>query len=128
MPLTVSSLNHVSLQTKRLDQSRRFYVDVLGARDLSRPNFNFGGAWLYLAGIQIHLIAEGDPGNPGVINTRENHVAFAIDDVDEAEQQLKQLRIPYKRNFIPDRGVHQLFFHDPDGHTIELGKYGRIDE
>jgi catechol 2,3-dioxygenase-like lactoylglutathione lyase family enzyme len=129
MAVTVTSLNHVSLVTKRLDESRRFYANILGAKEISRPGFNFPGAWLYLSGIQIHLIGVGDPGDPGAINTRTDHVAFAVPDVDEAERHLNELGIPYRRSLIPDRGIHQLFFHDPDGHTIELGKYSpRIDE
>ena len=129
MSLTIESCNHVSVQTKRLEDSLRFYVDVLGAKPISRPAFSFRGAWLYIGGIQIHLIedeAAGDPG--GEIYTRAAHVAFATPDVDEAERRLIQMGVPYKRKLIADRGVHQLFVHDPDGNMIEVGKYGRIDE
>lgn len=128
MSLAIESLNHVAVATKRLNESRRFYIDVLGAKEISRPNFSFGGAWLYLAGIQIHLIEQGSPAGRGEINTRGNHFSFAVPDVDAAEERLKQHGITYIRKLIEDRGIHQIFFHDPDGHTIEVGKYGIIDQ
>ena len=58
IPLAVEHLNHVARPTKRLEQCRRFWMDVMGAREISRPGFSFGGSWLYLAGIQIHLIED----------------------------------------------------------------------
>ena len=128
MALAIESLNHVSVQTKRLEESRQFYVNVLGAKEISRPNFSFGGAWLYLAGIQIHLIEQGSPAGRGDLDTRGNHFSFAVEDVDAAEQLLKQHGIVYRRKLIEDRGIHQIFFQDPDGHTIEVGKYGIIDQ
>lgn len=127
-PLELLHLNHISLRTKNLDASRRFYVDVLGCREISRPAFSFRGAWLFMAGFQFHLIEDlSTQDAPEGINTRENHVAFAVEDVDAMEQRLVAHGVPYKRNLIPDRGVRQLFFRDPDGWLIEIGKYGVVD-
>ena len=129
-PLTIESLNHLARPTKRLEQSLRFYVDVLGCREISRPAFSFGGAWLFLAGIQIHLIEDLQtaPDPPSAINTRETHMAFAVPDVDAMEKRLQEHGIAYKRSLIVDRGIHQIFFRDPDGHLIEVAKYGIIDQ
>jgi catechol 2,3-dioxygenase-like lactoylglutathione lyase family enzyme len=44
------------------------------------------------------------------------------------ETKLQAHGITYKRSLIADRGIHQIFFHDPDGHMIEIGKYGIIDQ
>ena len=128
MALEIECCNHIALETRRLDESIRFYIDVLGAKEISRPAFPFRGAWLYLGGIQIHLIDEGAPEGRHAINTRTNHFACVVPDVDEAEQRLNKMGIVYKRNLIADRGIHQLFFQDPDGHTIEVGRYGIIDQ
>lgn len=127
-PIPILHLNHVGRTTKNLEASRRFYVDVLGCKEISRPKFSFNGSWLYLAGMQFHLIEDlttPDPA-PG-INPRENHVAFAVEDVDAMEVRLRAFGIAYKRNLIPDRQIHQLFFRDPDGWLIEIGKYGVMD-
>jgi catechol 2,3-dioxygenase-like lactoylglutathione lyase family enzyme len=128
-PLFIEHLNHVARPTKRLDESRRFWIDVMGAHEITRPGFSFRGSWLYLAGIQIHLIEDAAAPNPSdVINTRARHMAFAVSDVNTAETALQAHGIAYKRSLIADRGIHQIFFHDPDGHMVEIGKYGVIDQ
>jgi glyoxylase I family protein len=128
-PLSIEHLNHVARQTRGLQDSRKFWIEVMGAREITRPDFSFRGSWLYLAGIQIHLIEEaGTPDPKERINTRARHMAFAVSDVDAMESVLKTHGVPYKRSLIADRGIHQIFFHDPDGHMIEIGKYGVIDQ
>jgi catechol 2,3-dioxygenase-like lactoylglutathione lyase family enzyme len=127
-PLDLRHLNHVARRTKNLEASKRFYIEVLGCREISRPGFNFNGSWLYVAGMQFHLIEDmSTPDSPVGINTRDNHLAFAVEDLDAMETRLKDLGVTYRRNLIPDRGIHQLFFRDPDGWLIEVGKYGPID-
>ena len=127
-PIAIEALNHISRTTVRLEAAIRFYVDVLGFREISRPAFNFAGAWLYGYHLQIHLIENAAaPEPPPGIDTRGNHIAFAVPDVDAMERRLREHGLEYQRKLIADRGIHQLFFRDPDGHLIELGKYGQID-
>lgn len=127
-PLALQQINHFARPTSRLEESRRFYRDVLGFVEITRPNFPFRGAWLYGPGIQVHLIEQEQAIEvPTEVNTRARHLAFAVHDLDEAERLLQRHGVAYKRNLIPDRQIRQLFFHDPDGHVIELGVYGRID-
>ena len=116
-------LHHVSRQTRKLEETRKFYVDVLGFREVPRPNMNFAGAWLYGAGIQIHLIDEPLDAPPSTINSKENHIAFKVTDMDAAEAALKEQGIAYKRNIAPERRSDQIFFRDPEGWLIELGSY-----
>ena len=123
-PVPIRFVHHISLQTKRLAASRKFYCEVMGFREIERPNFNFAGAWLYNYGVQIHLIenpAAPDPG--GEITTRANHVAFHVDDLDAARQRLTEAGVAFRENVIVDRNLHQIFFHDPDGHHLELATY-----
>ncbi len=127
--LELLALNHVARTTKKLEESRRFYVDVLGCRELSRPAFSFNGYWLYVAGIQFHLIEDlATPDPPESINPRDNHVAFAVKNVDVMEGKLQEHGIVYRRNVIVDRQIHQIFFRDPDGWVIEISsEYWPID-
>ena len=126
MTITPAKLHHVSRQTKKLDETRKFYVDVLGFREIPRPPFSFGGAWLFGAGIQMHLIDEPFDNPPETLNTHENHIAFAVDDVDAAEEALKTHGIKYRRNIVPDRGTNQIFFRDPEGWLVEIGAYPAV--
>jgi catechol 2,3-dioxygenase-like lactoylglutathione lyase family enzyme len=126
MTLQPRKLHHVSRQTLKLDETRRFYVEVLGFKEISRPPFAFRGAWLYGAGIQIHLIEEPFDSPPTEINTLENHIAFAVEDMQEAEAALKEHGVAFRRNVVPERGTNQIFFRDPDGWLIEIGLYPKV--
>jgi catechol 2,3-dioxygenase-like lactoylglutathione lyase family enzyme len=101
-----------------------FYRDVLGFRELRRPTLGFPGAWLFNYGIQIHLIVNDAPENPrGLIETRDNHLAFYLDDTDMVERLLEEHGVPYRVNLQKETNIKQIFFHDPDGHHIEVARY-----
>ena len=123
LPLT--SVNHVGLMTVHLDESIAFYRDVLGFRLVDRPNFDFPGCWLFNCGIMIHLIhneaTEGSDQRD--IDTRGNHLAIHSDDLETVEARLGEWGIAFRKNEIVDRGIKQIFFHDPDGHHVEIGTY-----
>lgn len=123
-PLPIRSVHHIARSTQRLEAMRAFYRDVLGFREIQRPTFSFPGAWLYNYGVQIHLIVNDEaPQQPGDISTRAAHVALFVDDVAEVARLLEEHGLPFKTNTVPQTGVTQLFFHDPDGNHIEIGCY-----
>ncbi|MEX2113035.1 MAG: VOC family protein [Pirellulales bacterium] len=123
-PLPISAVNHLGRVTKRVEASRDFYRDVLGFREVARPNFNFPGAWLSNYGIMIHLIlSDAAPDPDGEIQTRGDHLALHTDDLAAAEQLLKDHGVSYRKNTVADTGLVQLFCRDPDGHHVEIGSY-----
>ncbi|HEX4150175.1 MAG TPA: VOC family protein [Pirellulales bacterium] len=125
MPLALKGLHHVAVPTHRLEESRAFYRDLLGFREISRPPFNFGGAWLYNYGLQIHLIVAEKPGpEPGPILTRDHHLAFETPEIEAVERELTRRGIAFRVNIQAGTGLKQLFFHDPDGNHIEMASYG----
>lgn len=122
-PLPIRQIHHVGRVTARLEESRRFYREVLGFREIQRPNFDFPGAWLYNYGVQIHLIVAPGAGESGEIQTRVNHLALLVDDMEGAERLLQEHGVRYRVNFVADTQVKQIFFHDPDGNTVEIASY-----
>lgn len=126
-PLPLVAIHHVGRITRKLDESRAFYRDILGFREFARPNFDFAGAWLTRNGLQLHLIVNpeiaANDGSFDEILTRDNHLAFFVDDVAPAEELLRQHGIPFRVNIQTGTGLKQLFFRDPDGYHIELGTY-----
>ena len=62
MPLT--ELHHCSIRTEKLEETRDFYVDILGMEDGERPSFNFSGHWLYVEGKPVVHLVGIDPDNP----------------------------------------------------------------
>lgn len=131
-PLALAMLHHVSRVTLRLEESRAFYRDVLGFQEIPRPDFDFDGAWLFRAGLQIHLIVDATRQPSGrslststaPINSRDNHIAFETEDIEAVERRLNEHGIVYRENRQATTGVKQLFFRDPDGYYIEVGHYG----
>ena len=78
MKMSVGVLDHYNVSTRKLDETVRFYVDVLGFVNGPRPPFDFPGAWLYSAGhavLHLNDISQTDKQqrpDSGVID----HVAF----------------------------------------------------
>jgi catechol 2,3-dioxygenase-like lactoylglutathione lyase family enzyme len=62
--MSLSSLDHCSIRTIKLDQTRDFYVDVLGMADGDRPDFPFPGNWLYVDGRAVLHLVGVDPDDP----------------------------------------------------------------
>ncbi|MFO0947964.1 MAG: VOC family protein [Planctomycetota bacterium] len=127
-PIPIESVNHIARETDDVPRALAFYRDILGFRQVWRPNFDFDGAWLFNYGVMIHLIKGVPPDRPGEISTRADHVAFHTPNIDAVETALKEHGIEYKSNYVPMTGVRQVFFHDPDGNHIEVGTYPAVRE
>jgi catechol 2,3-dioxygenase-like lactoylglutathione lyase family enzyme len=126
--ITVKSFDHVTIICANLEAARRFYVDVLGMTEVSRPAFGFPGLWFQVGKMQIHATEQspeaGQAGwahRGGTITSRGHHIAFAIDDMAKALEIVEQLGVriasPLQRR--PD-GFKQVYLYDPDGHIVEL--------
>lgn len=123
----IIKVNHVSRICLCAEKSREFYMDLLGATKLNRPNFPSPGYWLWLGNVQLHLIqganaAEEASHAKGVATGNVNHYSFEVYDFDAVEAKLKKVGYPFKKNRVPEGGavIHQLFLQDPDGHYIEI--------
>lgn len=125
MSLNVQSLDHVTIVVTDLAATRRFYVDVLGMREVARPQFQFVGQWFQAGATQIHTILEAEgTGRAGTAverNTRGHHFAFLVDDAEAAYQHVlaQGLAVVSPPRGRPD-GAVQVFVQDPDGHLVEL--------
>jgi len=124
----VKTIDHATLVVNDLQQSRRFYVDTLGMREIDRPAFSFPGLWFQAGTTQIHLILE-HPGSGPAGNlvpaprrsSRSHHLAFEVADAAAMRQHVERHGVhvisgPKPR---PD-GYMQVFVTDPDGHVIEF--------
>jgi catechol 2,3-dioxygenase-like lactoylglutathione lyase family enzyme/uncharacterized protein YunC (DUF1805 family) len=124
----VRAIDHVTLVVKDLEKSRRFYVGVLGMREVPRPAFSFAGLWFQAGSTQIHLIEEfGGSGPAGNLlpeplrSSRTQHVAFAVADAEAAVAALRAADVPILSGVKPrPDGYLQVFVTDPDGHVVEL--------
>src|SRR6188508_2652685 len=96
--LPISAVNHVGLTTRRVEESKAFYRDVLGFREVSRPNFDFRGAWLFNYGLMIHLIEnQAAVDRTAEIQTRGNHLALHSGDLVAVERLLTEHNVPFRK-------------------------------
>lgn len=130
--IRVKQIDHVTLVSEDLERSAAFYVGVLGMDEVARPAFAFAGKWFQAGSTMIHLnIAGEEAGKAGVITnggtsvSRGIHIAFEVEDFDEAVAAIEAAGIeivagPQRR---PD-GPRQFYVFDPDQHLIEI--YSRV--
>ena len=118
--MTVRGVDHINIGTHQLEQTRAFFREAIGLTEGWRPNFPFGGAWLY-AGDQavVHLVDLASPKHPSS-EAALDHFAFRIDDWEAAIARLEAAGVKYRAVAIPDTPIRQAFLRDPNGVNIEL--------
>ncbi len=128
LPIPATAFDHVTIVCTDLEATKRFYVGVLGMREVTRPAFSFPGCWFQLGGVQIHATqASPEAGRPGwtreagTVVARGHHIAFAVQDVAQALEiaQAHGVRIASPLQRRAD-GYRQAYIADPDGHVVEL--------
>ena len=141
--MPIGKLDHYSIRTLDLEESRRFYTEIMGFEVGFRPEFKFPGLWLYngvkypeTTGV-VHIIGV-DPNNPEglkeYLGDRDmaslngtgtvDHMAFRATGVGEMRQRLQKCVITFRERTVPSLELHQVFFEDPSGVTIELNYPG----
>ena len=132
MPLT--SLNHCSIRTAKLEFTKDFFTGALGLSVGDRPALPFPGYWLYLGDTAVVHLVGIDPDDPrGLIDHLGeadidsvegtgsfDHVAFTASDAPEMLDRLRRLGIPFRERQVPDLDLFQIFIEDPNGVTIEM--------
>lgn len=120
-------LGYVVLFVEDLDRARAFYVDKVGLPVRFRAE---GYVELAVEGARFALLARsrvseltGDAhtGRPAP-GAHESSVTLLVEDVDRVHRELSSrgvsfLGVPQNRPW----GQRTAFFHDPDGHLIEIG-------
>jgi len=137
--MPIGKLDHYSIRTLDIEASRRFYTEVMGFQVGFRPPFRFPGLWLYNGpqypesyGV-LHIIGVdlNDPeGLREYLGDRHpdslkgtgtvDHIAYNATDLREMRERLARHGVAYRERTVPSLGLHQVFFEDPSGVTIEL--------
>ena len=137
--MPVGKLDHYSIRTPEVEASRRFYTEVMGFTVGFRPPFKFPGIWLYngaqypeTTGV-VHIIGI-DPNDPqglkDYLGDRDvtslqgtgtvDHMAFFATGLADMRARLQNHGIAFRERTVPSLGIHQVFFEDPSGVTLEL--------
>lgn len=118
--LKPKDFHHAAIRVTDVERARKFYVDVLGFKQIPRPEVPSPGAWLSLGNAQVHLIhgpnayAETEP-----TMATKPHIAVVIDDFPTASAELDRYGIKH-RVMIGSVAGSVILLQDPDGNAIEL--------
>ena len=134
MALKILELHHhaVVMPGALLEKMGEFYKDVMGlAVDEGRWNIpGVPGFFLDLPDdTQIHLLGRDGPSRYAKSPDQDPvscHVALAVPDVLEAEQELIKHGVRYwTLDNVASPQLKQLFFRDPAGNILELHQIGK---
>jgi catechol 2,3-dioxygenase-like lactoylglutathione lyase family enzyme len=118
--MAIRGVDHINIGTDRLEETRAFFRDVLGLLEGYRPDFPFGGAWLYAGeGAVVHLVELPEGKRPSS-EAALDHFALRIDDYDDAIGRLTAAGVRYRAVDIPGTPIRQINLRDPNGVNIEL--------
>jgi glyoxylase I family protein len=129
--IDIEMLHHVAVAVSDLERARAFYSELLGLKEIARPNFSFPGAWYAIGDRQLHLIVASDPtfrAGKGV-NSQDTHWALRVKSFRGAldylrsrgyregnEDAARSLRV----NLAGPTGFPQIHLMDPDRNMIEI--------
>ena len=123
MPSVVSYL-HAGITVKDLARARRFYSELLGLKEIARPDLGFPGIWYAIGACHLHLMVppEGRPaGEPeGAFAGRVRHLALGVEGWEALTARLKAEGVPLRESPLTPGGSRRVFVKDPDGNVLEL--------
>jgi catechol 2,3-dioxygenase-like lactoylglutathione lyase family enzyme len=118
--VAIIGLDHVNIRTIELAKTQAFFTEVLGLSVGWRPDFPFGGAWLYAGDKDVVHLVEVRQAGAATRGSSLDHFAFAIDDYEDAQRRLDAAGMAYEPSAAPNGGIRQLFVTELNGVTIEL--------
>ena len=119
----VARLQHVSLPIPgspgSLEVARRFYGEILGLTERSRPSVFPGvGVWYAVGDQELHLFSE--PSGVAVNPESRRHPCFEVDDVERLRAHLNGAGVTTRDHDGEIPGRPRFFAVDPFGNTLEF--------
>jgi len=128
--MKVEALDHVNIITDRLDETARFYADLLDLerRDAPPPLTPQNAQWMHDAGGRaiIHINSVDCPRAydrevvPGALTGALHHVALRLEGFAEVKARLDARGSDYQLNLVEAIGLRQIFTPDPNNLLLEL--------
>ncbi len=133
----LTGLEHYTIRTTMLEETKDFYVEALGLTVGERAPLPFPGYWLYVEDhAVVHLIGL-DPDNPEGLNEylgevdptnltgsgAIDHLAFRAENPEIVKGRIEKFGVDYRDRVLPGMDLYQIFLEDPNDITIELNYF-----
>jgi catechol 2,3-dioxygenase-like lactoylglutathione lyase family enzyme len=116
-PPPIQKLEHWTLVSSDVERTKRFYIDVLGAKPPPRVG---GPACVDLAGTIIDFFPAGEGRQPSPGSGGQHHAyIIRLEDYDAWVEHLRGHEVP-ARLTTHGLGRMSIYVDDPDGYHIEL--------
>ena len=114
--IRLRSVNHLTYNVSDKERALRFWVDVLGVKQIPSHVDREHILWLQLpSGTMVHLIEDPDaPSRPS------HHGAFEVVDIEAAARAIEAKGVEVSPITVRNDGQRALFILDPDGNRIEI--------
>jgi catechol 2,3-dioxygenase-like lactoylglutathione lyase family enzyme len=114
--ITLKAVNHLTYNVKDKDRALRFWVDVLGVKQIPSQVDAEHIIWLQLpSGTMVHLIENQDA--PSVPS---HHGAFEVDDIEATAETLRSQGVETTQINTRNDGQRSFNVIDPDGNRVEI--------
>ena len=113
--MTISELNHINIRTVLMEETKDFFVNVVGLEIGPRPPFDSHGYWLYCGDVAIvHLsLSEPESDRRTVAEARGDgldHIGLSARDLVATEDTLRQHEVRYAKRMAAGGRLVQVFF------------------
>ncbi len=114
--IRLTGINHLTYTVKDKDRALRFWVDVLGVKQIPSQVEAKHLYWLQLpSGAMVHLVEHKDaPSMPS------HHGAFEVDDIDAAFAHIRGRGVETSEIATRGDGQREFKFDDTEGNRIEI--------
>lgn len=119
MKLVLERVHHaqITIPLGEEDRAREFYCDVLGLKEIPKPESlqGRGGFWLGIGAFQIHVGTEKDFDRAKT----KAHLAYQVNDLATWGEKLTEIGIKILEG-VPIPGYDRFEFRDPFGNRVEF--------
>lgn len=116
----ITRLDHANIRTTKLAEMVTWYETILGMKSGWRPNFPFGGAWIYVEDQPLVHLVEVEADIPASDNLSLEHVAFSAKGLKKFRAHLAAHDVPCHEAVVADAGIIQFNIHDPEGNHLHI--------
>ena len=122
--IQVKQVAHVCIFAKDLEETKRFYTDVMGMGvvfHFTRDGEAFG---FYLdAGGRSHIEVFHKPEAEFAETNRINHICLEVESIDAAIEHIRAKGVEVRNKRLACDDTYQAWLKDPNGTKIELFEY-----